>query len=104
MGLADAMICGVDIRRQSDKHHHAIGVLVRQRLHAIACGYPNDNAAGRLGADPIQNLLCARNRAAERTPNRRSEEERTPTCCAANPRLFLEVTEVGSDRCNLRRR
>ena len=31
-----------------------------QRLYAIACGYPDGNDAGRLGADPIQKLLCGR--------------------------------------------
>ena len=45
---------------QSGKIRHAIGDLVRQRLYAIACGYPDGNDAGRLGADPIQKLLCGR--------------------------------------------
>ncbi len=51
---------GIDDRRQSGKIRHAIGDLVRQRLYAIACGYPDGNDAGRLGADPIQKLLCGR--------------------------------------------
>jgi Transposase DDE domain group 1 len=42
------------------KIRHAIGDLVRQRLYAIACGYPDGNDAGRLGADPISKLLCGR--------------------------------------------
>lgn len=50
----------LDDRRQSGKVRHAIGDLVRQRLYAIACGYPDGNDAGRLGADPIQKLLCGR--------------------------------------------
>jgi hypothetical protein len=33
---------------------------MRQRLYAIACGYPDGNDAGRLSADPIQKLLCGR--------------------------------------------
>jgi hypothetical protein len=60
LGLTDALIGGIDDRRQSGKIRHAIGDLVRQRLYAIACGYPDGNDAGRLGADPIQKLLCGR--------------------------------------------
>ena len=60
LGLTEALIGGIDDRRQSGKIRHAIGDLVRQRLYAIACGYPDGNDAGRLGADPIQKLLCGR--------------------------------------------
>jgi len=60
LGLTDALIGGIDDPRQSGKIRHAIGDLVRQRLYAIACGYPDGNDAGRLGGDPIQKLLCGR--------------------------------------------
>ena len=60
LGLTEALIGGIDDRRQSGKIPHAIGDLVRQRLYAIACGYPDGNDAGRLGADPISKLLCGR--------------------------------------------
>ena len=60
LGLTEALIGGIDDRRQPGKIRHAIGDLVRQRLYAIACGYPDGNDAGRLGADPIQKLLCGR--------------------------------------------
>ncbi len=60
LGLTEALIGGIDDRRQSGKIRHAIGDLVRQRLYAIACGYPDGNDASRLGADPIQKLLCGR--------------------------------------------
>jgi hypothetical protein len=60
LGLTDALIGGIEDRRQSGKIRHAIGDLVRQRLYAIACGYPDGNDASRLGADPIQKLLCGR--------------------------------------------
>jgi hypothetical protein len=60
LGLTDALIGGIDDHRQSGKIRHAIDDLVRQRLYAIACGYPDGNDAGRLGADPIQKLLCGR--------------------------------------------
>jgi len=60
LGLTEALIGGIDDRRQSGKIRHAVGDLVRQRLYAIACGYPDGNDAGRLGVDPIQKLLCGR--------------------------------------------
>ena len=60
LGLSEALIGGIDDRRQSGKIRHAVGDLVRQRLYAIACGYPDGNDASRLGADPIQKLLCGR--------------------------------------------
>jgi hypothetical protein len=46
--------------RQPGKVEHSIGDLVRQRLFAIACGYPDGNDAARLGEDPIQKLLVGR--------------------------------------------
>jgi Transposase DDE domain group 1 len=60
LGLTEALMDGIDDRRQSGKIRHGIGDLVRQRLYAIACGYPDANDASRLGADPIQKLLCDR--------------------------------------------
>jgi hypothetical protein len=60
LGLTQGLIGGIDDRRQSGKIRHAIGDLVRQRLYAIACGYPDANDASRLGADPIHKLLCDR--------------------------------------------
>jgi hypothetical protein len=60
LGLTEALIGGIDDRRQSGKIRHAIGDLLRQRLYAIACGYPDGNDASRLAADPIQKLLGGR--------------------------------------------
>ncbi len=60
LGLTEALIGGIDDRRQAGKIRHALGELLRQRLYAIACGYPDGNDASRLGADPIQKLLCGR--------------------------------------------
>jgi len=60
LGLTEALIGGIDDRRQFGKIRHAIGDLVRQRLYAIGCGYPDANDASRLGADPIQRMLCGR--------------------------------------------
>ena len=60
LGLSEALIGGIEDRRQPGKIRHAIAALVRQRVYAIACGYPDGNDASRLGADPIQKLLCGR--------------------------------------------
>jgi hypothetical protein len=60
LGLTEALIGAIDERRQAGKIRHAIGDLVRQRLYAIGCGYPDANDASRLGADPIQKMLCGR--------------------------------------------
>ena len=60
VGLTEALIGATDDRRQSGKVRHAISTLLRQRLYAIACGYPDANDASRLGTDPIQKMLCDR--------------------------------------------
>lgn len=73
LGLTEALIGGIDDRRQTGKVRHAIGDLVRQRLYAIACGYPDGNDASRLAADPIQKLLCGRD------PNRGEDLASQPT-------------------------
>ena len=81
LGLTDALIGGIRDPRQSGKIRHGIGDLVRERLYAIACGYPDGNDAGRLGAAPIQKLLCGRDplRAVRTWPrSRRSRASRTP--------------------------
>jgi hypothetical protein len=60
LGLTERLAhCIVD-GRQSGKIEHTIGDLVRQRLYAIACGYPDGNDAARLSTDPIQKLLINR--------------------------------------------
>ncbi len=60
LGLTEALVGAIHDRRQSGKVRHAIGDLVRQRLYAIGCGYPDGNDASRLGGDPIQKLLGGR--------------------------------------------
>jgi len=60
LGLTQALIDGIDDRRQAGKVRHAIADLVRQRLYAIACGYPDGNDTSRLGCDPMQKLLGGR--------------------------------------------
>ena len=46
--------------RQPGKIAHALGEMFRQRVFAIACGYPDCNDAARLGGDPIHKMLVGR--------------------------------------------
>jgi hypothetical protein len=47
-------------RRQAGKVEHRLVELLRQRIHGLACGYPDANDAARLEADPIHKLLVGR--------------------------------------------
>jgi len=60
LGLSERLIERIEDRRQAGKVRHAIGELLRQRLYAIGCGYPDGNDARRLGSDPIHKVLCGR--------------------------------------------
>jgi len=54
--LADCLHDG----RQAGKIAHDLLELIRQRIFAIACGYPDCNDAGRLADDPIHKMLAGR--------------------------------------------
>ena len=56
----DARIGGNDVQRLSGGTRHGIEDLVRQRLYAIAYGYPDGHEADRSSADPTQKPLCSR--------------------------------------------
>jgi hypothetical protein len=56
---------------------HAILDLLRQRIFAIACGYPDGNDAARLAQDPIHKLLL------ERDPIRGARLASQPTLSTA---------------------
>jgi hypothetical protein len=60
LGLSKAMAESLVDKRQPGKVVHTIQDLVRQRLFAIACGYPDCNDAARLASDPIQKMLNGR--------------------------------------------
>ena len=60
IGLTQRLTSCIVDARQPGKIEHTIGDLVRQRLYAIACGYPDGNDAARLAEDPIQKLLIGR--------------------------------------------
>jgi hypothetical protein len=60
LGLTERLANSIVDGRQAGKVDHTIDDLVRQRLYAIACGYPDGNDAARLAEDPIQKLLVGR--------------------------------------------
>lgn len=60
LGLTERFAGAITDRRQSGKVVHDILPMLRERVYAIACGYPDCNDAARLGADPIFRLICER--------------------------------------------
>jgi Transposase DDE domain group 1 len=60
LGLSAGLAARIADNRQQGKVVHSIQDLVRQRLFAIACGYPDCNDAARLASDPIQKMLNGR--------------------------------------------
>jgi hypothetical protein len=49
--LSERLTACVDDPRQPGKVRHALLDLLRQRIYAIACGYPDGNDAARLAQD-----------------------------------------------------
>ena len=60
LGLSERLAACVEDPRQPGKVRHAMLDLLRQRIYAIACGYPDGNDAARLAQDPIHKLLLER--------------------------------------------
>ena len=60
LGLSERLAACVEDARQAGKVRHAMLDLLRQRMYAIACGYPDGNDAARLSEDPIHKLLVER--------------------------------------------
>lgn len=59
-GLIDSLTACLRDRRQAGKVEHSLAELMRQRIHGLACGYPDANDTARLGADPMHKLLVGR--------------------------------------------
>lgn len=59
-GLIESMADCLRDRRQAGKVEHSLIELMRQRVHGLACGYPDANDAARLSADPIHKMLVGR--------------------------------------------
>jgi hypothetical protein len=60
LGLSETLAGCIQEGRDSQRVVHELSDLVRQRVYAIACGYPDGNDAARLSADPIHKLLVGR--------------------------------------------
>ena len=60
LGLSARLADCLEDPRQPGKVRHAMLDLLRQRMYAIACGYPDGNDAARLADDPIHKLLLER--------------------------------------------
>jgi hypothetical protein len=60
LGLTERLSACIYDWRRSGSVIHEIDDLVRQRVFALACGYPDCNDAARLGNDPILKLLVDR--------------------------------------------
>jgi Transposase DDE domain group 1 len=58
--LTSALAQALEEERQSHKIKHELVEMVKQRVMAIACGYPDTNDAARLGFDPVHKLLVGR--------------------------------------------
>ena len=58
LGLLDRLVASLVDRRQPGKVRHELDALLAQRVHALACGYPDGNDASRLASDPIHKLLA----------------------------------------------
>ena len=57
LGLTARLAKGIVDKRQQGKVEHSIQDMVRQRLYAIACGYPDCNDARQLAQDPLHKML-----------------------------------------------
>lgn len=60
LGLSATLAGCIRDGRDSLRVVHEISDLLRQRVYAIACGYPDGNDAARLSADPVHKLLVGR--------------------------------------------
>jgi hypothetical protein len=58
--LTERLAVSLPDDRQPGKIQHEMMELFRQRVYAIACGYPDANDAARLADDPIHKLLIDR--------------------------------------------
>lgn len=60
LGLLENLTACLEDPRQPGKVRHELGSMLAQRVHALACGYPDGNDAGRLAGDPIHKLLAGK--------------------------------------------
>src|SRR5271156_821538 len=58
--LINSLAGCLEDNRQGGKVDHSLQQLLGQRVFSIACGYPDCNDSGRLGADPVHKMLLDR--------------------------------------------
>jgi hypothetical protein len=90
--LTESLAAALDDSRQAGKVQHAVVELVRQRVFAIAHGYPDGNDAAALARDPALLLAC------ERSPLGGEPLASQPTLSrfenTADPRRLLRMAEA----------
>lgn len=102
MGLIQHLAKAVRDKRQRGKITYDIEALIRERVFAIACGYPNGNDADHLAHDPALKLVCHQRegRLASQPTLSRFENDVTRTDLY---RIALALTETVID-CERRKR
>lgn len=60
LGLTERLADCLRDSRDPNKIVHEVEELLRQRVFAIACGYPDGNDAARLAEDPVHKMLVGR--------------------------------------------
>lgn len=100
--LSERIAACFDDRRQPGKVVHTLHDLVRQRIFAIACGYPDCNDAARLADDPIHKVLV------DRDPLEGAALASQPTLSrfenAAGPKVLYRMGETLADAVIKRQR
>ena len=60
LGLIDALASVFPDRRDPSQIRHSLADILRERIFAIACGYPDGNDLDTLRADPAFKMACGR--------------------------------------------
>ena len=60
LGLIDMLASAFPDRRDPSQIRHSIADILRERIFAIACGYPDGNDLDALRADPAFKMACGR--------------------------------------------
>lgn len=94
LGLLESLSGRLVDQRQPGKVRHDLHELLCQRVHGLACGYPDGNDAARLKADPVHRLLvglppCGEDMLASQATLSRFENSVSP----------LDLYRMGVDLC-----
>jgi Transposase DDE domain group 1 len=90
-GLIESMAGCLRDRRQASKVEHSLAELLGQRIHGLACGYPDANDTARLESDPVHKLLLGRDPLAGRDLASQPTLSRFEN--AAGPRELYRMSE-----------